>query len=366
MFGADGVAVLRGKDIICEGRHPDDKAIRALAKWVMPRAAETVFASSEISSVYPAGSTFADRAAGVLAITLTLDDPWIVLWFRAEEVEVIEWAGDPTAKHVGPAGALTPRASFQAWRETVHGKSRRWTLPEMEAAARLRSAVLDVRRNRQLAELNQRLLATLGEKDLLLRQKEFLIGEVNHRVQNSLQLVSSFLALQGRSSEDEALGRALDEARRRINAVALVHRRLYRGDQLEVVDAARYIEELTTEMIGALGPDWAEGLRLDLSPVMLPTDRAVTMGLILTELMINATKYAYGGRPGVLEVTLVEERSRFRLSLADHGVGKASAARKEGFGSRLIEALVTQLRGDIAYADNRPGLRVTLSAPMSL
>lgn len=366
MLGADGVAVLRGKDVICEGKHPDAKAIHALAKWVTPRAVDAVFASDELSAHYPAAATFTTKASGLLAMTLTLDDPWVVLWFRVEEVQVIEWAGDPHSKLPGPSGVLTPRASFEAWRETVHGKSRRWTLPEIEAAARLRTAVLDVRRTRQLAELNQRLLSTIGEKDLLLRQKEFLVGEVNHRVQNSLQLVSSFLALQGRGSEDETLNRALDEARRRINAVALVHRRLYRGDQLEVVDAARYIEELTSEMIGALGSDWTEGLTLDLSPVMIPTDRAVTMGLILTELMINATKYAYGGHPGVLHIQLVEERSRFRLSLADHGVGKVQAARKEGFGSRLIDALVSQLRGEIEYADNRPGLKVTLTAPMAV
>jgi len=365
MLGADGVAVIRGRDIVCGGMCPDKNELADLAAWVVPRAVETVLSTNTLPDLYPPAAAFQAVASGLMAITLSVDEPWIVIWLRREEVEVIEWAGDPVKQAApGPDETLTPRASFEAWRETVHGKSRRWTIPEAEAAVRLRSAVLDVRRNRQLAELNSRLLETLGEKDLLIKQKEFLIGEVNHRVQNSLQLVSSFLGLQGRTSADFGLKHALEEARRRINAVALVHRRLYSGDQLEVVDASRYIEELCSEMAASMGAEWAEGLVLDLAPIKIPTDRAVTMGLILTELMINTTKYAYAGEPGALEITLVEDRARFRLSIADQGRGKVAEATKGGFGSRLIDALVGQLDGEIEFTDNRPGLRVTLIAPM--
>jgi two-component system, chemotaxis family, sensor kinase Cph1 len=256
---------------------------------------------------------------------------------------------------------LTPRTSFEAWRETVRGRARRWTVPEVEAAGRLRLALLDVRRGRQLRDLNRQLLASLNEKDLLIQEKQFLIGEVNHRVQNSLQLVSSFLALQARDSGNPELHAALEEARRRLGAVALVHRRLYRGDQVELVDAARYIEELCGDTILAIGEEWRAGLVLDLAPLLLPADRAVTVGLILTELIINATKYAYDGAAGSLEIALADERHRFRLSVADRGRGKTGP--RHGFGSRMIEALVAQLGGAVAYEDNRPGLRAVLSAP---
>jgi two-component sensor histidine kinase len=284
----------------------------------------------------------------------------MILWFRAEKVEEVEWAGNPHKQNPTPGGVLSPRASFDAWREDVHGRSRRWTLPEIEAAGRLRPAVLNVRQNRRIRELNVRLTETLNDKDALLQQKEFLIGEVNHRVQNSLQLVSSFLALQARDADD-GFKATVEEARRRLNAVALVHRRLYRGDHLELVDAARYLDELVGDAISAMGPEWAEGLSLDLAPISLPTDRAVTVGLILTELMINANKYAYDGAAGPLQIRLIEDRDKLRLVVADHGKGKVGT--RKGFGSRLMDALVGQLGGELTYEDNAPGLRAVLTAP---
>jgi two-component sensor histidine kinase len=287
------------------------------------------------------------------------------MWFRAEQVEVVNWAGNPH-KNVtaGPGGLLTPRASFEAWSETVRGRSRRWTIPEIEAAGHLRRAVMGVWQTRRIRDLNRQLLATLDEKELLIRQKEFLIGEVNHRVQNSLQLVSSFLALQARSSDDAALQATIEEARRRIAAVSLVHRRLYRADQLEAVDAARYIDELLSDLAASLGADWEQHIVLDLQPVMLPADRAVALGLVVTELVINANKYAYGGAAGPLRVALSENANRFRLIVADEGIGRTSL--RKGFGSRMMDALMAQLGGVLEFEDNRPGTRATLSAPIDV
>ena len=103
--------------------------------------------------------------------------------------------------HHFPASDI-PRQAFEAWQETVRGLARAWTAPEIDAAIRLRTAVLEVQQNRQIYELSRQLTLILQDKDVLLQQNAFLIGEVNHRVQNSLQLVSSYLALQARKSEN--------------------------------------------------------------------------------------------------------------------------------------------------------------------
>jgi light-regulated signal transduction histidine kinase (bacteriophytochrome) len=364
MLDGDGVAVLRGEDLVVGGRCPEPQEIRRLASWCLGLSSEGVFATDRLGESYALPEGQRAVAAGLLAMKISATEPWLVMWFRAEHVEVVNWAGNPhKTATAGPSGVLTPRASFEAWSETVRGRARRWTLPEIEAAGRLRVAVMGVWQTRQIRDLNRQLLITLDEKELLLRQKEFLIGEVNHRVQNSLQLVSSFLALQARASDNPELHAAIEEARRRLAAVSLVHRRLYRADQIEAIDAGRYVDELLTDLVASLGPEWGSNVIRDLHPVMLPADRAVGLGLVLTELVINVNKYAYGGGAGPVSVTLAENANRFRLIVADEGVGRGAA--RKGFGSRMMDALVAQLAGTMEFQDNNPGTRVILSAPIT-
>lgn len=363
LIESDGIAVLRDGLLTSSGTCPSDSEIRALAAWITTLPGETAFATEHLSGLYPPGLGFTATGSGLLASTMASDPAWLVLWFRAEQVETVNWAGNPhKGNERSVEDVLTPRASFEAWRETVSGRSRRWTLPEVDAATRFRADVLELQRDRNTRELNRQLLKLVQDKDVLLQQKEFLIGEVNHRVQNSLQIVSSFLSLQARASGNPDLSAALEEARRRLSAVALVHRKLYRGDQLQVVDAAKYIEELCADTFAFMGENWAPHLSLNLSPTMLSTDRAVALGLVLTELIINVNKYAYGGSAGPINIELVEERTRLRMTIADKGIGRASA--RKGFGSRIIEALVGQLQGDLSYEDNLPGLRAVLAVPV--
>jgi chemotaxis family two-component system sensor kinase Cph1 len=362
MMAGNGVAVLRGTELVVKGVCPTEAEIRALAAWLTTNPVQPIFSTDNLSALYPPAAAFQHTGSGVLAAVLSVDEPWLLLWFRVEQAEIVNWAGNPHKSDSAEAGAmLTPRTSFEAWQQTVRGVARAWTVPEIDATIRLRTAVLEVQQNRRVRELNRQLTLTLQDKDLLLQQNAFLIGEVNHRVQNSLQLVSSYLALQARKSENPELLAGLEEARRRITAVSVVHRRLYRGDQVSLVDAARYIEELCADTFSFMGQDWAQHLTLNLAPVIVSTDRAVTLGLLVTELMINANKHAYGGRAGPIEIELIEDRATLRLTVSDKGGGKV--AYSEGFGSRIVEGLVAQLGGKLAYADNLPGLRTIITMP---
>jgi len=364
MLAADGFAAVQGKEMIFFGRTPDPADVRAIAGWVRDRATVQAYATHNLSRSFPPAAACRKTASGLLAVTMSSEEPVILLWFRAEIVETVSWAGNPhKAVQSDPEVALTPRASFSAWRELVEGRARRWTFAEVEAAGRIRRLLFEARQNRRLRELNTELTATVADKETLLLQKDYLLKEVNHRVQNSLQLVSAFLQLQARSVKDPALSVHLDEAQRRLSAVALVHRRLYSDDRVETVDLGRYLEDLCGEIRGSMGTEDAHHMRLDLAPVLVPTDKAVTVGLILTELVINASKYAYGGKPGPVTIALDEHRNRFRLVVADHGTGKTRT--REGFGTRMLAAMVDQLSGTIEEQDNEPGLRVMLTAPIT-
>jgi two-component sensor histidine kinase len=295
----------------------------------------------------------------VLAIRLDRDT--MLVWTRAEQVEEIEWAGNPhkSVAH-DPAAQLRPRASFESWRELVRGRSRRWTLEQVDAAHRIRRLLRETRDAAEVKRLNGELQDALDMKDSALAQKDLLMREVDHRVQNSLQLVASFLSLQARDAGPGMVADQLTEARSRLSAVALVHRRLYRDDQIGLVDLARYLTELLDDMKASLGAQWAARMTMDLAPVLIPTDRAVNVGLIATELVINATKYAYSGGVGPIAVTLEQHRNRLRLIVADNGVGRSTT--REGFGSRMMAAVVQRLNGSVDYDDNAPGLRAVLTA----
>jgi light-regulated signal transduction histidine kinase (bacteriophytochrome) len=363
MLDADGVAILRGGELTQAGSTPHEADTRQLGAWIAARGGGETFATDRLAEAYPPAARYAEAASGVLAVAISPDEPFLILWFRAEAVEVVNWAGNPhKAAELAPGETLSPRASFEAWSDTVRGRSRPWRPAEAEAAGRLRRALLEVRQSQRLRGLNSRLSETLADRESLLQQKEFLLREVNHRVQNSLQLVSSFLGLQARASDDPALREAVEEARRRLSAVALVHRRLYRADQIENVDLARYIEELCGEMLESMGAEWRDQISLDLAPILIPPDRAVTIGLILTELVINANKYAYGGGPGRIEISLEQHRSALRLIIADHGKGQHEP--RQGFGTRMMAAMVAQLSGTLEQSDNKPGLRAILTAPV--
>ncbi|KAK0340929.1 hypothetical protein LTR94_028510, partial [Friedmanniomyces endolithicus] len=259
-----------------------------------------------------------------------------------------------------PGQALTPRASFEGWSETVTGRARRWSAATVESAARLRDALADFASVNQLRTLNQSLQARLSERDLRLEQQQFLMREVNHRVQNSLTLVSSFLGLQARDLGESPAGAALQEARRRVRAVSTVHSRLYRGDQDTIIDMSRYIGELVDDLGASMGADWVAAIETDLAPVCVDAGRAVTIGLILTELIINAQKYAYDGAPGPIRISFDEEGAMFRLAVEDEGKGGHKAGK--GFGSMMIQSLVGQLGGSLDYRDASPGLSAVLRA----
>lgn len=156
------------------------------------------------------------------------------------------------------------------------------------------------------------------------------------------------------------------EACRRLTAVALVHQRLRRSEQVRSVDFGPYLEELRDGLVEGWGAAWDQQIRVRAAAVALPTKAAVILALVVTELVTNAVRHAYGGKPGPVEVTAVREEARpaVRIAVEDHGSRPGGERSDGGFGSRLIRALLTQLGGKIVLEDNRPGLRAVLEVPL--
>ncbi|PZT96437.1 MAG: phytochrome [Sphingomonas sp.] len=363
LLRADGFVLQRGPMRYSSGHVPPPEAISDILQWVRAQG-NILLHTAALEHRLPAAHAYRDMASGLLAITLSADEPVVLLWFRAETLQTIQWAGNPhKAVEQEPDRPLTPRASFAAWSEEIRGRALPWSPAEIEAAHRLSRLLFDARQRRRISELNRELTRAVTDKDALLAQQETLIKEVNHRVQNSLQLVVAFLAMQANAENDETLTRHLGEAQRRLSAVALVHRRLYSEDTVTVIDLGRYIEDLLAEMQSSMGDEWTGRLTMDLAPLLISADAAVQVGLVLVELVINAQKYAYGGKPGPIAITLEKVRNRFRLTVADRGQGRTG--NRTGFGTRMLGAMVKRLDGTIEESDNAPGLRFTVSAPIA-
>ena len=197
---------------------------------------------------------------------------------------------------------------------------------------------------------------------------ETLLSEVNHRVANSLQLVSAMVGMQAGVLTDGAARDALADTQRRIAAIAQVHRRLYTSNHVESVDMREYLGAL----VGELGETWSTPdapriLSLSAEPIRLTTDRAVSLGVIVTELVSNACKYAYPARAGEVRVALNQDGDgHFVLAVEDDGIGMVpgAAPRGTGLGTKLIRAMAQSLQSIVEYDTERTGVRAVLRAAL--
>ena len=213
-----------------------------------------------------------------------------------------------------------------------------------------------------LSEANVQLEAVVARQAALLR-------EVNHRVANSLQLIASLVHLQAGALEDEVARAALRDTQVRIAAVMQVHRRLYTSDDVQNVNMEEYlgglIGELQQSLAAAAGAE--HPIRLWAQPILLNPDKAVSLGVVVAELVTNAFKYAYPeGEQGEVRVNFqAEPANHLQLVVEDdgRGLGAGVNARGTGLGQRVIAAMARSLHSQLEYDPRHRGARAILAFP---
>jgi two-component sensor histidine kinase len=210
-------------------------------------------------------------------------------------------------------------------------------------------------------------------RDLVLARDRAtaLLSEVNHRIANSLALVSSLVGLQTKALKDDAAKEALAETQDRIFAISLVHKRLYGASAVGVVQLDDYMSGLLDHLRTSLRGAGQGGVSLTykVEPLMLATDVCVNLGVIVTEWVTNAFKYAYPDGAGEVRVLIAAvEGGMARLVVEDDGTGKVEGApaRGTGLGTRIVAAMATSLRGEIVYGPRERGTAAVLTFPQEL
>lgn len=207
-----------------------------------------------------------------------------------------------------------------------------------------------------LREAKDDLEVVVQERTAALAQRDLLLREVYHRVKNNLQIVDSLLLMQADRLADPDAKAALENVRSRIYALGLVHHQLMESNDLETFDIAPFLEELSRHLLKGAGGTGVS-LSVNAAPLKVGLDFAIPLGLLVTELVTNSMKHAFGDGPGVIAVTLEEaESGQVVLRVADDGRGYdplAAGRPAPSLGSIIINGLVQQLKGVLSISIDR-------------
>jgi two-component sensor histidine kinase len=219
----------------------------------------------------------------------------------------------------------------------------------------------------EVQALSEKFVQMAAALELRLQQKDSLLKEVNHRVKNSLQLVSSVLTLHRAGISDERARRQFDEAATKVDTVARVHQRLYRDEDVESLAFGTFLEEMCKDLEAALSGPTVAQVRCSTEECRLPTDVAIPLALIVNELVTNAAKHAYpAGGVAPIRVTFKKEGSAVVASVADDGplTKELSESDGNGLGMRLVATLLRQLRGSMEIVPQKAGKAFVVRVPV--
>lgn len=211
-------------------------------------------------------------------------------------------------------------------------------------AGRLRHALAQVALERAKIAAEEELRAANERLEMLIR-------EVHHRVSNSLQMVSSFVSMQASQTPDPAARDALAATQNRIQAISKVHHRLYTRDDLSTIDLDEYLATLIEELRASID---SARCTIDVTfaadPIEVTPDAAVSIGVVVNELVSNAAKYAFIGRDkGTIAITLRQETEGYHLEVRDdgHGIDVAEGPKGTGLGMRIVGAISRSLGSEL-------------------
>ncbi|GGC39952.1 signal transduction histidine kinase [Novosphingobium marinum] len=349
----DGIVGWVDGEFMSRGSTPQRQDFERLARFLNTAGASTVWASDNLQSIYPDAARFADDAAGLLAIPVSRTPRDYIVLFRKEHVHSVSWAGNPEKSvELGPNGdRLTPRKSFDIWKEERRGFSVNWTRDEIESAESLRVTLLEVVL-RLTDSVNQ-------ERERASKRQDILIAELNHRVRNILNLIRSLV------TQSKASSNSIDEFAEivgsRIYSLARAHDQVTQSDW----SPSSLVELIRTECEAYTGGK-ADRVEITGTDALIHPGAFAQLALVIHELMTNSTKYgALSDSGGRVEVAIGKNRDdALELSWTERDGPPVKAPKSRGFGSTIIERTIPHELGGEARIDFDPeGLHARFVLP---
>lgn len=326
----DGIGIFHAGEINLIGLTPTPEEFQPLLKFLNKTKSARVFATDELARAYPPATDYPMRAAGLLSIPISRTPRDYLVFFRRDRVQTIIWAGKPDKEVAasGPSGVrLTPRKSFEAWCETVTGKSEPWRKREIRAAETLRLTLIE-------AVLR---LSELSSADRLRAQhrQEILIAELNHRVRNLLGLVRGLIGQAAAVATD--LPSLVDALENRILSMARAYDLLILGSWQS--GSLHSLLRAEMETYGEIG---TAQLALHGRDVRLEPKAFAAMAMVMHEVVTNARKYGALKLPTgrVIVVTGLDSVDNVTIAWRETGGPIVAVPSRRGFGSMILERII--------------------------
>ncbi len=327
-IAADGIGAYHAGEITLTGLTPTKGEFLQLVRFLNKTASGRVYSTHCLMEVFPPAGDYVMRAAGLLSVPISRTPRDYLVFFRRELARTVTWAGEPAKTEMhGPNGVrLTPRKSFEAWREIVRNQSERWTDRDMRAAEALRVTLI---------ELVLRVTdAAHAERIGAEQRSELLIAELNHRVRNILGLVRGIITQSAVQGEDTAT--FVDALADRIQSLARAY------DLLSITQwKPASLRDLLFTEIDAF--DFSHGQFEIVGPdVMLRPKAFSAMALVCHELVINARKHgALTTSAGKITVeTAADPVGNVTVAWRESGGPPVTSPTRRGFGTTILEKVI--------------------------
>jgi light-regulated signal transduction histidine kinase (bacteriophytochrome) len=349
----DGIIGWVDGRFMSRGATPTQVEFEGLARFLNTAGASTIWSTENIGTVYERASAFAERASGLLALPVSRSPRDYIVLFRSEHLREVSWAGNPEKSiELGPNGArLTPRKSFDLWKEERRGYSRPWTAEEISAAESLRITLLEV--VLRLAD------AANMEREQASKQQDMLIAELNHRVRNILNLIRGLVSQSKEGAE--TIDQFAEIIGSRIHALARAH------DQVTQTDwSPSSLYNLIRTETDAYARDGADRVRIEGPDAMIAPGAFTTLALVIHEMMTNSCKYgALSDSRGNVAITISNgDDESLEIDWRENDGPPVAIPTRRGFGSTIIERTIPHELGGAAAVDYLPGgLHATFLIP---